>query len=161
MKPRYYQCTIQNFINLYIFIKVLIASATLDASKFSEFFDDAPVFKIPGRRYPVDILYTKAPEADYVESAILTVLQIHLTQPDGDILAFLSGQDEIEQMVERLTERCRKLSSDIKQMAILPLYSALPSDMQARIFERPPEGARKVIISTNIAETSLTIDGIK
>ena len=142
-------------------LKVIVASATLDSMKFSQFFDDAPVFKIPGRRYPVEIYYTKAPEADYIESSIITVLQIHLSQPKGDILLFLSGQDEIEQAAERLTERVRKLGTQIKQMIVLPLYSALPSDLQAKIFETPPEGARKVIISTNIAETSLTIDGIK
>ena len=142
-------------------LKVIVASATLDSMKFSQFFDDAPVFKIPGRRYPVEIYYTKAPEADYIESSVITVLQIHLSQPKGDILLFLSGQDEIEQAAERLTERVRKLGTQIKQMIVLPLYSALPSDLQAKIFETPPEGARKVIISTNIAETSLTIDGIK
>ena len=78
-------------------IKLLVSSATLDAAKFSEYFDDAPVFNIPGRRYPVDIMYTKAPEADYVEAAVVTTLQVHITQPlPGDILIFFTGQDEIE-----------------------------------------------------------------
>jgi HrpA-like RNA helicase len=67
-------------------IKLLISSATLDAEKFSEYFDNAPIFRIPGRRYPVDILYTKAPEADYLDAAVVTVLQIHVTQPPGDVL---------------------------------------------------------------------------
>ncbi|MEN2495450.1 MAG: putative pre-mRNA-splicing factor ATP-dependent RNA helicase dhx16, variant 2 [Marteilia pararefringens] len=142
-------------------LKIIIASATLDTEKFSEFFDDAPIFKVPGRRYPVDIFYTAAPEADYVESTIVTVLQIHLTQPDGDILAFLSGQDEIEHCVESLKDRCKKLGTQIKPLRILPLFSSLPSDMQDKIFAPTPPNMRKVVISTNIAETSLTIEGIK
>merc|ERR1712013_955119 len=77
-------------------IKLLISSATLDAESFSTFFSDAPIFRIPGRRYPVDIMYTKAPEADYIDACVVTVLQIHLSQPDGDVLVFLSGQEEIE-----------------------------------------------------------------
>lgn len=77
-------------------LKLLISSATLDAEKFSDYFDGAPIFKIPGRRYPVDIYYTKSPEADYVEAAVITALQIHVTQPSGDILIFLTGQEEIE-----------------------------------------------------------------
>lgn len=65
-------------------LKLLISSATLDAEKFSEFFDDAPIFTIPGRRFPVDIYYTKAPEADYVDACVISVLQIHATQPLGN-----------------------------------------------------------------------------
>ena len=84
-------------------LKLLISSATLDAQKFSEYFDNAPVFKIPGRRYPVDIMYTKSPEADYVEAAVVTTLQVHVTQGVGDILVFLTGQEEIETAQEMLT----------------------------------------------------------
>ncbi|TPP63485.1 DEAH (Asp-Glu-Ala-His) box polypeptide 16 [Fasciola gigantica] len=141
-------------------LKLLISSATLDAEKFAAFFDDAPVFRIPGRRYPVDIYYTKAPEADYVEAAVVSVLQIHVTQPPGDVLVFLTGQEEIETANELLIERTRKLGSKIRELLILPIYSTLPSDMQARIFSPTPPGARKVVLATNIAETSLTIDGI-
>ncbi|CAF4681087.1 unnamed protein product [Rotaria socialis] len=141
-------------------LKLLISSATLDAEKFSQFFDDAPIFRIPGRRFPVDIYYTKAPEADYVDAAVVTVLQIHVTQPLGDILVFLTGQEEIELANEMLLERTRKLGTKIKELIILPIYSTLPSDMQIRIFEPAPPGGRKVILATNIAETSLTIDGI-
>jgi pre-mRNA-splicing factor ATP-dependent RNA helicase DHX16 len=80
-------------------LKLLISSATLDADKFSRFFDDANIFIVPGRRYPVDIFYTKAPEADPIRAAEISVLQIHLTQPlPGDILVFLTGQEEIESM---------------------------------------------------------------
>jgi HrpA-like RNA helicase len=68
-----------------------------------QFFDDAPIFRIPGRRYPVNIYYTKAPEADYIDAAVVSVLQIHATQPRGDILVFLTGQEEIETANEMLT----------------------------------------------------------
>jgi pre-mRNA-splicing factor ATP-dependent RNA helicase DHX16 len=88
-------------------LKLLVSSATLDAAKFSEYFDDAPVFNIPGRRFPVDIMYTKAPEADYLEACVITVLQIHITQPHGDILVFFTGQDEIESAQEALQQRTR------------------------------------------------------
>ncbi|KNC73517.1 hypothetical protein SARC_13925, partial [Sphaeroforma arctica JP610] len=139
-------------------IRILVSSATLQAEKFSEYFDDAPIFNIPGRRFPVDVFYTKQPEADYLDAAVVTVLQIHLTQPKGDVLVFLTGQDDIEACAEALTERCRKLGSRIGELLVLPIYASLPPDMQAKIFEPTPEGARKVVIATNIAETSLTID---
>lgn len=141
-------------------LKLLISSATLDAQKFSDFFDEAPIFRIPGRRYPVDIYYTKAPEADYIDACVVSVLQIHATQPLGDILVFLTGQEEIETCQELLQERSRRLGSKIRELIILPVYSNLPSDMQARIFQPTPPNARKVVLATNIAETSLTIDNI-
>ncbi len=141
-------------------LKLIISSATLDLEKFAQYFDNAPRFSIPGRRYPVDILYTKQPEADYLEATVLTVLQIHITQGPGDILVFLTGQEEIDSAVEMLQQRTRDLGTKIREMLILPIYSVLPSEMQARIFEKTPEGARKVVLATNIAETSLTIDGI-
>jgi pre-mRNA-splicing factor ATP-dependent RNA helicase DHX16 len=141
-------------------IKLVISSATLDAQKFSEYFDDAPIFMIPGRMYPVDILYTKAPEADYLDAAVVTVLQCHVTQPLGDILVFFTGQEEIETAEEQLNYRTKGLGSKIKELIVCPIYSSLPSDQQAAIFEPTPPGARKVVLATNIAETSLTIDGI-
>uniref|UniRef100_A0A3Q3FH54 Pre-mRNA-splicing factor ATP-dependent RNA helicase DHX16 n=1 Tax=Kryptolebias marmoratus TaxID=37003 RepID=A0A3Q3FH54_KRYMA len=141
-------------------LKVLVASATLDTERFSCFFDDAPVFRIPGRRFPVDIFYTKAPEADYLDACVVSVLQIHVTQPPGDVLVFLTGQEEIEACCEMLQERCRRLGSKIAELLVLPIYANLPSDMQAKIFTPTPPGARKVVVATNIAETSLTIDGI-
>lgn len=142
-------------------LKLLISSATLDAEKFSEYFDYAPIFRIPGRRYPVDILYTKAPEADYMEASVVTVLQCHVTEPDGDILVFFTGQEEIETAEELLKQRTRGAGSKIKELIICPIYANLPSELQAKIFEPTPPGARKVVLATNIAETSLTIDGIK
>ncbi|GKY97532.1 hypothetical protein MPSEU_000711400 [Mayamaea pseudoterrestris] len=142
-------------------LKLIISSATLDAEKFSKYFDDASIFMIPGRMFPVDIYYTKAPEADYVDASVVTVLQIHVSQPlNGDILVFLTGQEEIETAAEILTQRSRALGSRIPELIICPIYANLPSDQQAKIFEKTPKGARKVVLATNIAETSLTIDGI-
>ncbi|KAK7282572.1 hypothetical protein RIF29_11469 [Crotalaria pallida] len=142
-------------------LKLLISSATLDAEKFSDYFDSAPIFKIPGRRYPVEINFTKAPEADYLDAAIVTALQIHVTQPPGDILVFLTGQEEIETAEEILKHRTRGLGTKIAELMICPIYANLPTELQSKIFEPTPEGARKVVLATNIAETSLTIDGIK
>ena len=141
-------------------LKLLVSSATLDSEKFSDFFDEAPVFRIPGRRYPVHVYYTRSPEANYIEAAAVTVLQIHITQRLGDVLVFLTGQEEIEACQEILTERVKALGSRIRELIILPIYANLPSEMQAKIFEKTPPGARKVVLATNIAETSLTIDGI-
>ncbi|XP_054805556.1 pre-mRNA-splicing factor ATP-dependent RNA helicase DEAH1-like isoform X1 [Prosopis cineraria] len=142
-------------------LKLLISSATLDAEKFSDYFDSAPIFKIPGRRYPVEIHYTKAPEADYLDAAIVTALQIHVTQPLGDILVFLTGQEEIETAEEIMKYRIKGLGTKIAELIICPIYANLPTELQAKIFEPTPERARKVVLATNIAETSLTIDGIK
>lgn len=141
-------------------LKLLISSATLDAQKFSDFFDEAPVFRIPGRRFPVEIYYTKAPEADYVDACVVTILQIHITQKYGDILVFLPGQEEIEQCQELLVERQRKLGTKISELLIRPIYANLPTDMQAQVFEPTPPNSRKVVLATNIAETSITIDNI-
>ncbi|KAK4773357.1 hypothetical protein SAY87_028376 [Trapa incisa] len=142
-------------------LKLLISSATLDAEKFSDFFDMAPIFKFPGRRYPVDIQYTRAPEADYLDAAVVTALQIHAQHPPGDILVFLTGQEEIEAAEEILKHRTRGLGTKIAELIICPIYANLPTELQSKIFEPTPEGARKVVLATNIAEASLTIDGIK
>ncbi|OMP88218.1 Pre-mRNA-splicing factor ATP-dependent RNA helicase PRP43 [Diplodia seriata] len=150
-------------------LKLVIMSATLDAQKFQRYFNDAPLLAVPGRTHPVEIFYTPEPERDYVEAALRTVLQIHATEPDGDILLFLTGEEEIE-------DACRKISLEADEMTreadagplkVYPLYGTLPPHQQQKIFEPapPPRTAggrpgRKVIVSTNIAETSLTIDGI-
>ena len=141
-------------------LKLLISSATMDAQKFAKYFDDAPIFNIPGRRYPVDIHYTPQPEANYLAAAVTTIFQIHITQPRGDILVFLTGQEEIEAAELNLQETARKLGSKVPEMVICPIYANLPSELQSKIFEPTPPKARKVVLATNIAETSLTIDGI-
>lgn len=141
-------------------LKILISSATLDAQKFSEFFDGAPIFRIPGRRYDVQLFYTESPESNYITAVLSTVFQIHISQPAGDVLVFLTGQEEIEACAENLTDTCRKLGNKIKEMIIAPIYANLPSDQQAKIFEPTPPNARKVILSTNIAESSITVDQV-
>lgn len=140
--------------------KVIVTSATLDAEKFSNYFFECPIFTIPGRTFPVEILYTKEPESDYLEAALLTVMQIHLSEPEGDILLFLTGQEEIDTGCEVLFQRIKSLGALAPELIILPVYGALPSEMQSRIFEPAPPGSRKCVIATNIAEASLTIDGI-
>uniref|UniRef100_J3M6T1 RNA helicase n=1 Tax=Oryza brachyantha TaxID=4533 RepID=J3M6T1_ORYBR len=142
-------------------LKLLISSATLNADKFSDFFDAAPIFRIPGRRFDVAVHYTRAPEADYIDGAGVTVLQPHATPAGGDILLFLTGQEEIEAVEEILRQRLRVLGGKVAELVVCPIYANLPTELQAKIFEPAPAGARKVVLATNIAETSLTIDGIK
>ena len=141
-------------------MKLIVTSATLDAEKFSSYFFNCPIFTIPGRTYPVEVLYTKSPESDYMDAALITVMQIHLTEPEGDVLLFLTGQEEIDTAAQILFERIKGLGPSVPELHILPVYSALPSEMQTRIFDPAPPGSRKCIIATNIAEASLTIDGI-
>jgi ATP-dependent RNA helicase DHX8/PRP22 len=73
-------------------LKLIVTSATLDAQKFSQYFFEAPMFKIPGRTFPVEVLYTKEPETDYLDASLITVMQIHLRELPGDILLFLTGK---------------------------------------------------------------------
>lgn len=148
-------------------LKVIIMSATLDAGKFQNYFDNAPLMTIPGRTHPVEIFYTPEPERDYLEAAIRTVVQIHLCEEQqGDLLLFLTGQEEIDEACKRIKREIDNLGPEVGEMKIIPLYSTLPPNLQQRIFETAPpskaNGAigRKVVVSTNIAETSLTIDGV-
>ncbi|KAL8157833.1 pre-mRNA-splicing factor ATP-dependent RNA helicase DEAH7 [Apium graveolens] len=144
--------------------KLIVTSATLNAEKFSLFFGSVPIFHIPGRTFPVQTLYSKSPCEDYVEAAVKQAMTIHITSAPGDILIFMTGQDEIEAACYALSERMEQLVSTTKQsvskLLILPIYSQLPADLQAKIFQKAEDGARKCIVATNIAETSLTVDGI-
>lgn len=148
-------------------LKVIIMSATLDAGKFQGYFDDAPLLTVPGRTHPVEIFYTPEPERDYLEAAIRTVVQIHLCEEvEGDVLLFLTGQEEIDEACKRIKREIDNLGPDVGEMKIIPLYSTLPPNLQQRIFESAPPNkpnggiGRKTVVSTNIAETSLTIDGV-
>ncbi|XP_055627769.1 putative pre-mRNA-splicing factor ATP-dependent RNA helicase PRP1 [Toxorhynchites rutilus septentrionalis] len=148
-------------------LKLVIMSATLDAGKFQQYFDNAPLMNVPGRTHPVEIFYTPEPEKDYLEAAIRTVIQIHMCEDiEGDILMFLTGQEEIEEACKRVKREIDNLGPEVGELKCIPLYSSLPPTMQQKIFEAaPPKRAngavgRKVVISTNIAETSLTIDGV-
>eukprot|EP01122_Echinamoeba_exundans_P007470 TRINITY_DN2317_c0_g3_i1.p1 TRINITY_DN2317_c0_g3~~TRINITY_DN2317_c0_g3_i1.p1 ORF type:complete len:1269 (-),score=296.69 TRINITY_DN2317_c0_g3_i1:936-4742(-) len=141
-------------------MKLIVTSATMDAEKFSRFFGSVPVFKIPGRTFPVDIMFSKTPCDDYVEGAVKQVLNIHLGRPRGDILVFMTGQEDVEVTCLLIAERLEQLGEEVPPLWVLPIYSQLPADLQAKIFNKAPEGTRKVIVATNIAETSLTVDGI-
>jgi len=155
-------------------LKVIVVSATLDALKFQTFFtigEPVPLLKVPGRTHPVEIFYTQEPEPDYVEAAIRTVLMIHRAEDPGDILLFLTGEEEIEEVCRKIKIEADDLVAQdpgtVGPLFCIPLYSSLPPQQQQRIFDpapppRLPGGppGRKVIVSTNIAETSLTIDGI-
>ncbi|KAH9807813.1 pre-mRNA-splicing factor ATP-dependent RNA helicase prp22-like [Teratosphaeria destructans] len=141
-------------------MKLIVTSATLDAEKFSSYFNECPILTIPGRTFPVEIMYSREPESDYLDAALTTVMQIHLTEPPGDILLFLTGKEEIDTSCEILYERMKALGPSVPELVVLPIYGALPSEIASKIFEPPPPGGRKVVIATNIAETSITIDGI-
>ena len=150
-------------------LKIIIMSATLDAQKFQRYFNGAPLLAVPGRTHPVEIFYTPEPERDYVEAALRTVLQIHATEPEGDILLFLTGEEEIEDAVRKISLEADEMTreADAGPLKVFPLYGTLPPAQQQRIFEPAPpprksggRPGRKCIVATNIAETSLTIDGI-
>ena len=143
-------------------LRLIVTSATMNAEKFSGFFGSVPVFTIPGRTHPVQVIYSKTVCEDYVDASVRQALNIHLGQPveGGDILVFMTGQEDIEATCELLSERVAVARGGAPPLLILPIYSQLPSDLQGRIFERAPPGSRKCIVATNIAETSLTVDGI-
>ncbi|KAL7721642.1 RNA helicase [Entamoeba marina] len=140
--------------------KLIVTSATLEAEKFSKYFNNAPVMHIPGRTFEVEKLYLKEPEMDYIQSAVETVMKIHLTQPPGDILLFLTGQEEIDTTCSILKKKVESIGKDFPALIPLPIYASLPTEQQKEIFEPPPPFARKCVVATNIAETSITIDGI-
>lgn len=147
-------------------LKLIVTSATMNAERFSLFFADAPLFTIPGRTFPVDVLFSKSGNTDYVDAAVKQILTIHLqswsptTKNDGDILVFMTGQQDIEATCELLAEKLELLESP-PPIDILPIYSALPADVQKRIFAKKNIERRKVVVATNIAEASLTVDGVK
>ena len=134
-------------------LKVIVSSATLETERFSAFFDGAPVIEVEGRTYPVDVLY-EPPEkdidlADAVAAAIVNVTTL---DPHGDILVFLPGEREIRDTENALN------ALDLRHTVVQPLYARLSASDQARVFTRLPQ--RRVILATNVAETSVTIPGI-
>lgn len=153
-------------------LRLIVASATLDAEKFRDFFnhndtsdptrDTCVILTVEGRTFPVDIFYLQSPVPDYIKSTVETVMKIHQTEGDGDILAFLTGQEEVETVVSMLIEQARALGQTgmKRHLRILPMYAGLPSFEQMKVFERVSRSVRKVIVATNVAETSITISGI-
>ena len=146
-------------------LKLIIMSATFDIEKFQNYFD-APLAIIKGRTFPVEIKYLAAPTDDYVDCAIKKVIQIHKEEKPGDILLFLTGEEEIESACQQIREGIEELGDEVGYANVVPIYSTLPPYLQEKIFEPPPETnprgikGRKIVVATNIAESSITIDGI-
>lgn len=143
-------------------LKLVVTSATMNSDRFVKFFGNAPQYFIPGRTFPVDVFYARSACSDYVESAVKQVVTIHLANKkgDGDILVFMTGQEDIEATCELIREKLALLENP-PPLDIYPIYSTLPADLQKKIFSKHSHERRKVIVATNIAETSLTVDGIK
>ncbi|GLT86623.1 hypothetical protein SLE2022_047510 [Rubroshorea leprosula] len=142
-------------------LKVLITSATLDGEKVSKFFSNCPVLTVPGKLHPVEILYSKERPTSYIESSLKTAIDIHAKEPEGDVLIFMTGQDDIEKLVSKLEDKVRSLEEgSCMDAIILPLHGSLPPELQVRVFSPPPPNCRRFIVATNIAETSLTVDGV-
>ncbi|KAI5071455.1 hypothetical protein GOP47_0013706 [Adiantum capillus-veneris] len=142
-------------------LKIVITSATLDGEKFSSFFSGCPVMKIPGKLFPVEVLYSTEQPINYIESAVQTALEIHTQEGPGDILLFLTGKDEIDKAIKKLEDRIRLLEEgSCMDAVILPLHASLEPELQVRVFAPSPTTCRRIIVATNIAETSLTVDGV-
>ncbi|GAM19019.1 hypothetical protein SAMD00019534_021940 [Acytostelium subglobosum LB1] len=154
-------------------LKIIVSSATLDAEDMCQFFnsnrtgdkskDTAVILSIEGRNYPVDIHYLLKSSVNYIDTTTTTIVDIHTTQPPGDVLVFLTGQEEIETIRRALEDRLSDANGKSRRLSpykIIPLYSGLPMTKQMKVFEKPDIKVRKIILATNIAETSITIDGI-
>lgn len=168
-------------------LKIIISSATVDAELFQKYFSfdrkngeksTSVALTVEGRMFPYDVFYLKGfyyipiisantnysvifstePCPDYVKETVETIFRIHKKQPSGDILAFLTGQEEVLSAVDLLREY---VSDSLKDdLLILPMYGTLSNVDQLKVFFTAPRGTRKVVIATNIAETSITIPGI-
>ncbi|GBG33659.1 ATP-dependent RNA helicase DHX8 [Hondaea fermentalgiana] len=154
-------------------LRVVVMSATLDVRTFLDFFKpdegepEDPFHRpvavhIQGRQYGVQVLYAEDGQKDYLDAAVVAAIQAHLEEDlPGDILIFLTGQEEIEACAELLEERARRLPAETAKLLVCPIFAALPAHEQMRVFEPAPEGTRKVVLATNIAETSITIPGVR
>ncbi|KAG2521267.1 hypothetical protein JM18_006162 [Phytophthora kernoviae] len=146
-------------------LKVVVMSATLDVALFRRFFEDfkPSILQIPGRQFQVDVFYTAKTQPDYLDSALVAVLQIHLDEKtsNGSILVFLTGQEDIETLETLLDEYARSLPADALKLMVCPIFAAMPREQQMKVFDPAPAGVRKVILATNIAETSITINGVR
>mmetsp|Transcript_63871 Transcript_63871/g.103249 ORF Transcript_63871/g.103249 Transcript_63871/m.103249 type:complete len:653 (+) Transcript_63871:2-1960(+) len=142
-------------------LKVMVMSATLEAEAYASFFHNPTIIRVPGRRFPVQVLYTAEPTPDFLDAAVTTAVQIHLEEEKGDILCFLTGQDQIDDAVKVIKERSRALPPSADKLLPCALYAALPPAEQLAAFAPAPHGTRKVVFATNIAESSITIEGIK
>ncbi|XP_075871325.1 putative ATP-dependent RNA helicase DHX40 [Nelusetta ayraudi] len=155
-------------------LKVVVMSATLESDKLSAFLGDCAVFTIPGRTFPVTCCFGTAvgpkdvESTAYVREVVRMALDVHTSEMAGDILVFLTGQVEIERACDQLYDKAESIDyrydvqdETVEGLLILPLYGSMPTDQQKQIFQPPPKGIRKCVVATNIAATSLTIDGIR
>lgn len=158
-------------------LRLIISSATIEAKSMSDFFHirkkrqekdmETPlpktqpaILSVEGKGFPVEIQYLEEPTSDYLQAAVTTVQSIHEEEPVGDILVFLTGQDDIDAAVKLLADYVQDNRRRSSGLLILPLYSGLSRADQELVFTPTPRGKRKVILSTNIAETSLTLEGV-
>lgn len=149
-------------------LRLIVSSATLDARAFHEYFcsntspDEAIIVSLEGRAYPVEVAYLQEPAPDYVRAAVDVVWNINQQHnAAGDVLVFLTGREDIERFLEELTELIPTQRRGGTEIIPLALHSGLTSEEQLRVFFPAERNTRKVIASTNIAEASVTIDGVK
>nr|CAH7724041.1 unnamed protein product [Callosobruchus chinensis] len=153
-------------------LRLIVASATLDAEMLQKLFntnstgnkkkDTAIIMSVEGRQYPVDVHYVAEPIPCYVQASVDAVLNINSSKEPGDILVFLTGQEEVDRAVRLLNEHAILLEESRKKqkLYVLPMYGSLSYHEQLKVFRPAPNGHRKVVVATNIAETSVTIPGI-
>jgi len=134
-------------------LKIIVTSATLEKEKFAQYFGNAPILEIPGRLYPVEIHYEGGEVSDYIYTAVERVRRIITEEKEGDILIFMPGQEEIFRTIERI----QKLN--LEEVEVLPLYGEMDPEDQDKIFTKTNK--RKIVVATNIAETSVTVPGIR
>ncbi|KAL9001155.1 MAG: hypothetical protein Q9169_000338 [Polycauliona sp. 2 TL-2023] len=150
-------------------LRIVVSSATLQAEDFLRFFAGSEVtpgtgnvgriVSLEGRMYPVDVFYLHEPVESYVERAVKTIYDIHSTEADGDILVFMTGREEIDTTIQLIANRAATLHPKEASVLALPLYAGLSNEEQIYVFEPAPDHTRKVIVSTNIAEASVTVQG--
>ena len=155
-------------------LHIVISSATLEAERFLDFFEQSNtetpraksaealgrIVGLEGRAYPVDTFYLEEPCEDYLDRAIATALDIHASEPTGDILIFLTGREEIETVLQKIADRIMDKPDAASSLSVVPMYAGLPMESQMAVFEAASDGVRKIVVATNIAEASVTIDGI-
>ncbi|KAJ3783549.1 P-loop containing nucleoside triphosphate hydrolase protein [Lentinula aff. detonsa] len=151
----------KNKVNATNPLKIIIMSATLDAEKFGRFFSGAKILYVQGRQHPVKIYHSSQGQVDYVDAAMRTFFQIHTDYPPGDVLIFLPGQEDIESLEKTIQIYVNQLPQDRMSVLICPMYAAQAAGQNSKVFVAPPANTRKCILATNIAETSITIPGVK
>ncbi|CAF1394380.1 unnamed protein product [Rotaria sordida] len=136
-------------------IKLIVMSATLDANLLGQYYEGSQLLEVAGRTFPIEDEYATDDNEQYVEAAVAKVYEIHDSKQPGDILVFLTGPDEIDRAVDTVQSRLKDAA------VVLPLHGKLTEQESKRVFEPAPTNKRKIIFSTNVAETSVTIDGIR